>query len=872
MTPSLPKLRSDLDRRQQPGADGSTLIIKDPVSGEFYRMGAAEGFIAEQLDGETPLDAIQGRVEEKFGAKLTAEALAGFIKMLGRQGLLDTGETAPQTRSLVQIDSQTAVVHAISKKSTSIGRAGDNDILIDAHDASRHHACLVTEPNATVIDDLGSTNGVYVNNHRVNQRQALRDGDIVLIGKTRFRFAVKPAERERSAGAPRRGRLAGNMLYLRCKLLDPQRLLDRLIRRTRFFFTPYFVVLSAGVILTALVLTVFNWGDIIDQAAKLYQLSTLPLLVVTVFLVISAHEFAHGLTCRHFGGEVREMGFLLMYFQPALYCNVSDAWLFPEKSKRLWVGFAGPYFEMFLWALATLAWRATDSDTWISRASLVVMATSGMKTFFNFNPLIKLDGYYLLSDYLDIPNLRKKSFAYLGDFLKRTGGSARRLTEVSRREKRIFLSYGLTAWLFSISLLSYIGLIAGEYLIVEQQRVAFFALTALIGFRFRDKLRSLFGRKSEGSDSSHRSRRTIMSLRRPLVALAVVGAAALLLFGVQMELRVAGPINVLPHHNADVRTEIDGVIEEIFVDEGQLVRKGDPIARLYDREYRSELQKTAAQIQQVRAMLDQLIAGPTREEIQVARSAVTKAEDRLTFAQAKRARNEALFQPQLVSRNDLDTARELESTASNELAEAKSRLQVLLDGTRPEAIAATRAEFARLQAQQDFLDGQLLRINVLSPASGVVTTPNRQLRAMVRQAVSKGGLIAKVHDLKIVIVETTMSEKEIADVKVGQRAAIKTRAYPDRIFYGKVTAIAPTAQGSAGGDASGQSTSATSSPGDADKNATSIRVTTEIDNSAGLLKPGMTGMAKIYCGQRRIIDLVTRRLSRTFRVEFWSWW
>lgn len=770
MTPGLPRLRSDLDRRQLPTADGITLVIKDPANGEFYRLRAAEGFIAEQLDGETPLETIQSRAEEKFGTPLAPDALAGFIKTLDRHGLLET---------------------------------------------------------------------------------------------------------ERSAGArrrERRGRLAGNLLYLRFRLFDPDRLLERLIGHVRCCFTPHFVYLSAGAILAAAVITAFSWADILSDGARLYDLSTLPLLVATIFLTISAHEFAHGLTCKHFGGEVREMGFMLLYFQPAFYCNVSDAWLFPEKSKRLWVGFAGPYFELFLWALATLAWRVTDTDTWINRASLVVMATSGIKTFFNFNPLIKLDGYYLLSDWLDIPNLRRKSFAYVGDFLRRIGGSAEPLPALSRREKRIFLGYGVTAWLFSVSLLGYIGLMLGEYLIVEQQRVAFLALSGLIGFRFRDRFRRLFGRKSEDSSSSHRSKRTLASVKRPFLKLGAAGAVLLLLFGVRMELRVAGPINVLPHHNADVRTEVEGVIEEIYVDEGQLVARGEPIARLSDREYRAELRKTEAEMQQVTAKLDQLIAGPTREEIQVARAAVAKAKDRLTFAQAKLARSEALIQPQLVSRNDLDTARELKATAENELAEALSKLEVLLQGTRPEAIEAAKAEAARLQAQRNFLESQLERVIVLSPETGVVTTPSRQLMSMLRQAVPKGGLIAKVHDLKTVTVEATLSEKEIADVRVGQTAAIKTRAYPDRIFYGKVTAIAPTAQGSAVSASSGTSGSGAGSPADADKTATTIRVTTEIDNSAGLLKPGMTGMAKIYCGERRIVDLVLRRLSRTFRVEFWSWW
>src|SRR5207247_10940684 len=139
----------------------------------------------------------------------------------------------------------------------------------------------------------------------------------------------------------------------------------------------------------------------------------LVLAYATMLLVIVAHEFAHGLTCKFYGGSVREIGFLLLFFQPAFYCNVSDAWLFPEKYKRLWVTFAGAYFEIFLWAMATLVWRVTDTHTIVNYLALVVMATSAIKTLFNLNPLIKLDGYYLLSDWLEVPNLRAKAFRYV---------------------------------------------------------------------------------------------------------------------------------------------------------------------------------------------------------------------------------------------------------------------------------------------------------------------------------------------------------------------------------------------------------------------------------------------------------------------------
>ena len=163
------------------------------------------------------------------------------------------------------------------------------------------------------------------------------------------------------------------------------------------------------------------------------------------------------------------------------------------------------------------------------------------------------------------------------------------------------------------------------------------------------------------------------------------------------------------------------------------------------------------------------------------------------------------------------------------------------------------AELARLGAQQAYSEEQLRLVRVVSPIGGLVTTPKPKEK--IGQHVKKGDLIVQVHALKTVRVEMAIPEKEIGDVKVGQTVALKARPYPHEAFHGTVTAIATTATGGAEG-----------------RVGKVILVTTHIDNPALLLKPEMTGNAKIFCGPRPIIDLLSRRLVRYVRVEFWSWW
>jgi multidrug resistance efflux pump len=810
MATGHPKLRTDLVVSRQATPEGLVFVLKDPAAGRFFRFREAEHFIAEQLDGRTPLEAIRQRVKDRVGAPVSLESLGQFIERLGRLGLLEADGAESRPRA-----------------------------------------------------------------------------------------------------APR-GRVRGSLLYLRFPAFDPDRLFTRLLPLVRFCFTPWFLALSGALILLAAGITVVHWDGITRDFLRFFRLETLFLAWLTVLAVTTAHEFAHGLTCKRFGGEVRELGFMLLFFQPAFYCNVSDAWLFPEKAKRLWVTFAGAYLEIVLWAVATLTWRVLEPGTALHFMALVVMATSGVKTLFNWNPLIKLDGYYLLSDWLEIPNLRQRSFGYLRAALKRLGGRASpEGPEVTPRERRIYLAYGLLAGAYSSWLLGFIALRFGGFLVGRYQGIGFVLFTLLLLVFFRNAVRRTLSRLPA-------LRRVlpgrIATMRRPVLGLGLLAVSLPVLFLVRMELRVGGEFTVLPTHNADVRAEVEGTIEEIPVREGDRVGAGALIARLSDRDLQAELRKAEAEIAEKEAKLRMLKAGPRREEIALARQEVEtartrqaharkryeeanrmhterrakagtgleKAEERLKYGRsyldifqslfaeravsrkqiqeaeeqvAVRAKEleEAQAELQLVQAEDLAEVRKELALATQQVGEAEGRLTLLRAGTRPEEIEATAAERARLEAQREYLEDQLGRVRVASPITGVVTTP--KVEEKVGQHVKPGDLIAEVYELTSVMAEIAVPEKEIADVEVGQEVVLKARAYPERTFHGKVVAIAPTA---AKDEERGR--------------GRTILVTTRLENASLLLKPEMSGNAKVFSGKRSLLDLLTRRLARYVRVEFWSWW
>ncbi len=374
-------------------------------------------------------------------------------------------------------------------------------------------------------------------------------------------------------------------------------------------------------------------------------------------------------------------------------------------------------------------------------------------------------------------------------------------------------------------------------------------------------------REEKREKSSKSSRRKKRRKINPVVLGVLAGLAVILLFFGWMQLRITGPFNILPIRYADVRAEVDGIITEIRVNEGDLVKQGSVIARIADKEHRSQVEQTHARIDGAQAQLRILETGPMKVEVDVAQAAVKRATGRVLFERSRVDRSKLLYEKDILSLMEYENAQQQLNAAENDFVEAEKRLTALVRGIRPEQISAAKAEIAELTAQLPVLELNLQRAEIRSPVSGIVSTPARQLKELLYQKVERGTLIARVSNSKKLTVEIAVSEKDLADIKIGHTVAFKARAYPDETFYGVVTATAETAGLPVATLATNAAQMQTPS-----SSATTILVTSEIDNSSLLLKPGMTGHAKIYCGERRLVSLILRRLIQTVKVEFWSWW
>ena len=296
-----------------------------------------------------------------------------------------------------------------------------------------------------------------------------------------------------------------------------------------------------------------------------------------------------------------EIGFLMLYLMPCFYCNVSDAWLLPRKSQRLLVTLAGGYFEAFLWSLAVFVWRLTVPDSALNFMAWVVVTVSGVRVLFNFNPLIPLDGYYLLSDWLEVPNLRPRAIRYLHAWMRwRMWGAAPPEADPRRR---LLLVYGLASWLFSLTIIS--------VLIFSMYR--YFGAGGRSGAGLVLGLGSLLlGGLLQGAFTKDFTAMLAKKFLRTSFWLAALGGIAAAAMFWKIDDCASGPFLIRPVSHVEVRAPMAGFVEEVFVTEGQQVSPGTMIARLKVTELESRIAGGKAALAEADAKVRDLQAGAPR--------------------------------------------------------------------------------------------------------------------------------------------------------------------------------------------------------------------------------------------------------------------
>ena len=441
----------------------------------------------------------------------------------------------------------------------------------------------------------------------------------------------------------RKGRVdQSSVLYMSFKAWDPDKTLAKLDPYLSWMFTRGFVVFSIGVFIAAAYLLASDWTRVQQDTSALYNFSDKSAYDIWMFWILllvlgGIHEFGHGLTCKHFGGDVHQMGFLLIYFTPAFYTDTTDILLFKRGSQRQWVIFAGIWIELVLCGLSGVLWYFTRVGSVLNDVAYKMMLLSGIQgALLNLNPLIKADGYYALSQFLNIDNLREESFAFLRawaqKYLLRHDID---LPPASKRQRRVFFLFGVTAVLYSGSLLVIMIVFARNVLVSKLGDEWGYLATLVIIYFFARKgvqqalptVRAWLRQKKEDYMAWKITRAQQAGALGLMLLLLIPPVSSSVSTGLVLE----------PGASAHIRAEVPGEIQSVYAKSGDAVKAGQLLAVLQNPVLKAEAESLR---QQLALASSQLRNGQDRSDFDSAANAVrdrTRLQQELAVAEKRAA-------------------------------------------------------------------------------------------------------------------------------------------------------------------------------------------------------------------------------------------
>ncbi|MBW3540301.1 MAG: HlyD family efflux transporter periplasmic adaptor subunit [Planctomycetes bacterium] len=380
-----------------------------------------------------------------------------------------------------------------------------------------------------------------------------------------------------------------SILFLRLPGWDPERTLTFLYPFFRWMFRPWAVTAAMLFVVSAMLLLLIQFDEFRARLPEFQQFFGWPnLMYMWATLAVSKiiHEFGHGLACKHFGGECHEMGVMLLVFSPCLYCDVTDSWMLKNKWKRIAIAAAGMYIEIILSAIAIYVWWNTQRGGLIHNLALNVFFVTAVTTvIFNANPLMRFDGYYMMSDWLEIPNLRSKSDKLLRDkfawyclgietrsdpFMPETGVGWFVTYAIAAALYRWFILFGITIFLYTV--LKPYGL---QSLGIA---LAVFSIGGIVFNMVYNVYKIIAAPRVEP-----------MSWKKATITVAVLGCLVGGILMIPLPLHVESAFLVEPHKVQHVYALTPGVLKEARVRAGDPVEKDQVLAVLENFEKEEEL-------------------------------------------------------------------------------------------------------------------------------------------------------------------------------------------------------------------------------------------------------------------------------------------
>lgn len=376
---------------------------------------------------------------------------------------------------------------------------------------------------------------------------------------------------------------------------------SRIYPRLRWIYSWWFTLLALAMFAVMGWMWIGRFGEIWRDSFEFYNFTTKSGRDLFEFWVLFGamaffHESFHGLTCKHFGGDVEGMGFTLMYFAPSFYCDVTQVWIYGGKWERIATAIAGIWGDLILCFFSTAVWWATAPGMTAHNLAYKVMMVTGIGvSVLNLNPLIKLDGYYIFCELVGKPDFKETASSYLSAWTRKyLFHMPAEMEYVPRRQRPFYLAYALLSAAYGYVLLAFLMVLT--YNIIHSYSAAWaFVPAALIGYWvFRGRIRSL-GQfmKMFYLDKKERALSSLGPLR-----VASLGGAALLLVILPLwpDFQAASFV-IEPVRQASVHAPVRGRVSQILVEEGQRVAAGQTLANLENLDLESDLARVRANLQ-----------------------------------------------------------------------------------------------------------------------------------------------------------------------------------------------------------------------------------------------------------------------------------
>jgi putative peptide zinc metalloprotease protein len=404
-----------------------------------------------------------------------------------------------------------------------------------------------------------------------------------------------------------------NPIVIKFSGFDMSKVFNSLVPFTKWIVNPLTLIAIVSLIVCAVVLLLFNLTEFqqrLPLASEFFAVRNVFWMMVALAFTKVLHELGHALTCIHFGAECHRVGLMLLVLTPCLYCDVSDAWMIASKWRRIAIASAGILTELTLASICTFLWWYSEPG-FLNSLCLNIVFICGVGTvFFNGNPLLKYDGYYMLSDFLEIPNLWKRSRAMLRMKLDSFFWGLPKPDMISMVTKKKFflVFYAMFSCAYRlivvVGILLFIVAIMNSFKLFELAVIfSAFVLTGSFVVPAYQSLKRLMQLLKQ---------RKITSFRFGVVSLATV-AVAVCVLAIPLPCSISVPAYTEMRDSERIYVSTAGVLVEGCV-EGDRVVAGQNIAQLSNMDLSVEAEAVLGRLKQSESRLTSLIALRTLDQ------------------------------------------------------------------------------------------------------------------------------------------------------------------------------------------------------------------------------------------------------------------